>query len=123
MLRFSVFEPTPGSFPALLEACCMATHVDAGGLVHASRFVAAMIDQGVVTRGGQVPIGNVLPILPHLDYPIWTARISTRFFTATAAVWIFRVVSLEEFLLAALDVIEHSAREHQMNVGVTLFIV
>lgn len=96
----------------------LAPEVDAWRGLQSSVFVAAMIYPGILAGGGQVTVGNVLPILSDLLYPIASASISARFFSTATALWIFRVVAFEKQLGVALDTIEHATAEHQVNVRV-----
>lgn len=104
----AVFKATPGRFTALLKSCSTASEMDAWGLVKATCFIAAMVDPGIVTSSGQVTVGNVLPVLSNLLYPIRATCIATGFLPASATFRVLGVVTFEELIGIALDTIEHS---------------
>ena len=95
--------------------------VDARSGFQSTVFVAAMIYPGILAGGGQVTVGNVLPIRSDLLYPFATARISAGFLPTAAALRIFRVVALEKLLGVALDTIEHATAKHQVYMRVAFF--
>lgn len=123
MLRFPIFKPAPGVLAAHFQTCGTATKMDAGCLIEPTIFVAAMINPVVEAGGGQVTIGDVLPVRPNLLHPLWAARISAGLLAASSTLWIFCVVPFEKLIGIAVDAIKHSAREHQVDVRVAFFVV